>query len=243
MTIISLSNLIGWTTSYNANPWTYILTMIPSITFSSIALAWGAQMFATKFWDPISVNTESANKPSQNIIVNYAINTTIVGILGTIMNITALNNDTLYLEDITLFNITKELLIVIALTLLYDLQTYIYHRASHNLPVLKKMHAIHHEYNIPNGIIAGLYGEIIESTIVASFAMWPISVFHLPLVSVAIYFFIITWFVQLNHSGRKVVIPYLYTYKYHYNHHKLRNCNYCEHLPIYDYLFRTLNLN
>jgi len=149
-----------------------------------------------------------------------------------------------HFDEISMFFVMRDLLAILLLIAFYDLQTYILHYASHHThPWLKKMHAIHHEYNMPNSIIAGLYGDSFELFLITSFALWPPCVFKVSIPAMCIYLWITAFFAQMNHSGKKVVIPFIYTYKYHYNHHKFRNCNYCEHLMLWDYLFGTLNLS
>lgn len=213
--------------------------VIPVFTLASVLLAQLSQSFAGLFWDDINLKTDHANKPSLNPEWNFWVNNLLVGIISSQL----IFPQNMYIEDLTLSNIFMDMSLVLGLTLLYDLQTYIFHRASHTYSFLKKMHAVHHEFNMPNSIIAGLYGDNIELIIITIFALWPLTIIPLPIGAVMTYLFLITFFVQLNHSGKKVSIPYIYTYKYHYNHHRLRNCNYCEHLMICDRIFGTLNLS
>lgn len=198
-----------------------------------------AQAFASYFWEDINPVTAHANKPSMNPTLIFAINNLFVGIGGTIM----LYAQRWYLEELSVYNILKDVFLIYGLTLLYDLQTYIFHRTSHHYGPLKKMHAIHHEYNMPNGVISSVYGDVLENIIIVIFALWPLSVFMLPIGAVLGYLSVIVFFVQFNHSGKKVVIPGVYTYIFHYNHHKYRTCNYCEHSMVWDWLFGTLNLS
>ena len=104
------------------------------------------------------------------------------------------------------------------------------------------MHAQHHEYKIPNTPLAGIYGDTLESALIAHFAFWPVLVFPTSYGALAIFAFIISFAVQLNHSGRRIEIPYLYTTRFHLAHHALRRCNFAEHTCVWDWLFGTLHI-
>jgi sterol desaturase/sphingolipid hydroxylase (fatty acid hydroxylase superfamily) len=75
------------------------------------------------------------------------------------------------------------------------------------------MHAQHHEFHTPNNTFAGIYGDAFESALIAFFALWPLMIIKTQITAIVIFLFIIGFFVQLNHSGRKVELGIFYTGK------------------------------
>jgi sterol desaturase/sphingolipid hydroxylase (fatty acid hydroxylase superfamily) len=123
----------------------------------------------------------------------------------------------------------------------YDFCIYWYHRGAHVLrgTWLHRSHKMHHLNNKPCSFWHSIYGDLIEGFAIGVFAHgtvmgWPISA-----PAALLFYSYIGLFVSLNHIGRDINIPFLYSSRFHQNHHIFRNCNFCEHTPVWDCLFGT----
>src|SRR5689334_4526339 len=110
--------------------------------------------YASRIWPPISSEDElRKNKTRKNPLILYTINSMCGAIITAITFFYMIHTHNYYEEnffqmkviDLVLYSV-KVIMIVIGLTLLYDLQTYIFHRINHHYPRLYlAYHAVHHE--------------------------------------------------------------------------------------------------
>ncbi|KAG2389221.1 hypothetical protein C9374_014621 [Naegleria lovaniensis] len=227
------------------------------LTLTSMFITILAQTCAHWFWDEIELKPLYKNRPKSNSILYYVLNHSMAALLTSFCIVYTRYYGSLY-EDFDIWQnvcsfskmfetcmyLVQVLLCVLFMMILYDLLVYLFHRTCHSHPTLYSLlHKQHHENNSPRGILDAIYGDAWESTIIAFFSCGQMMFFPFPISSVVVFLFVISFFVQWNHSGRKIVIPYIYNFEYHAAHHRYFKVNFSEHVMLWDYLFGTLRLN
>eukprot|EP00762_Andalucia_godoyi_P005836 ANDGO_06897.mRNA.1 C-5 sterol desaturase len=242
-----------WGPIFPQPTWTWALMIMTSLSLFSMVLSIWAQWFSY-FWEPITTDgavLQRNNRPTHAAVLSWAGNHSCSGILTYFAWTYACTHDMFYEMDVTSMGVQQlgvYVLIVfghaLSQLMMYDLQVYIIHKVSHKSRLLYRLvHAWHHENSLPCGFLDGIYGDAFEGSLISVFALWPMCVFRFTSSGTALYVMYIAITVQLNHSGRKVEIPWLfYTARMHFYHHQRRIVNYAEHLPIWDWLFGTLYL-
>jgi len=227
----------------------YWLIFIPLFSFISMSISLLAQQIAC-LWDKIEPDENKIrNRPSWNVPFLWLINHISISTIAVLVVAWSRYNDNVYEEDVLLMTIPqalmyilKVLLWVIVMVLIYDLLIYILHRASHYWKwIYIYIHRRHHENINPRSAFEGIYGDPFEGIIVGCFAICQMIVLPAPYSAFFLFLGLISLFVQFNHSGRKVELPFLfYTARYHHYHHKYFKVNFAEHFILWDYLFGTL---
>jgi sterol desaturase/sphingolipid hydroxylase (fatty acid hydroxylase superfamily) len=229
--------------------WLVTLTGFPIL---SMVVSISATYFAT-FFEPFSKDMTAAarvmNNPRSNRVLNWVANHTIAGVGTAVTFAYCLKNDRVWDANVLDLNITdcvKHFGVVCAwiavMVVIYDFQTYWLHRAEHGFKWLYNwMHEMHHQNKFPNNAIDGIYGDMLEGFTIGCFAFWQICVFPAPFSASLSFLLFLAFFVQLNHSGHQVSIPWLaYNSRLHLLHHQKGVVNFAEHTPIWDWLFGTL---
>ena len=233
-----------------SGPTTHYWLVVPTtLTLSSMLITVMAQAFSC-MWGEIELKPRYKNKPKSSSVGYYILNHSMASLLASFIIIYTKFHGTLYESNVFEMDITqltlyivKVLLWVLIQVVIYDFFIYIFHRTCHiNKTLYKYVHMQHHENNSPRSVLDAIYGDALESTIIAFFAVGQMMVFPMPVSSVVLFLFLISFFVQINHSGRKVKIPLLYTYELHTAHHRYFKVNFAEHLMLWDFVFGTINL-
>ncbi|EFC41342.1 C-5 sterol desaturase-like protein [Naegleria gruberi] len=229
------------------NYWIYVPI---GLTLASMLISVMAQYFSY-FWPTIEIKPQFKNKTTHYVFLSYCVNHSLAAILTTCVAAYTYYYGSCYESNIFSmepFEMMCYLMNVMWCTLqqvlIYDFLIYAFHRSCHtNKWMYIHIHKWHHENNTPNGVCDAIYGDAFEGTLVAYFGVGQMMFFSLPASSICLFLFLISFFVQLNHCGRKVRIPYVYTYKFHAVHHRHFKWNFAEHLPVWDFLFGTMKLN
>jgi len=216
--------------------------LIPAIL---ALLTWGSLCFAqfiASFWpkskDPVS--TKTTYRCGYIALINSVL-TGMVGAFGVYFQryYSRLSPDTL--EELLSVTHWIEISFWVAIMIhLYDLPNYFYHRYAHaNKWLYKTSHSIHHELQYPNGPYAGIYADPLEFVITDLIGFLPTFFVPASVVAAWIYLFSIAFLVQFAHSGHDVEFGWIFSAKFHRNHHKFRTVNYAEYAFLYDWLFNT----
>jgi sterol desaturase/sphingolipid hydroxylase (fatty acid hydroxylase superfamily) len=138
------------------------------------------------------------------------------------------------------------LLSVVVFILVYDLWSYIAHRAEHKFAVLWAIHSLHHSAQSLS-IITGLRHFWLEDAIHAAFFPVMAIIFKVPsemVTTVAAIYFLPEGFAHTNirlSLGRFALI--INNPQYHRIHHSIepqhRDKNFCRMLPLFDVIFGT----
>lgn len=215
--------------------------ILPIISMFSIGIISGTAMLFAMMWPKIDTNTQTFTwKLISNSMINYYISVFIASLM---FSISYYNNNIIFEEPSIVFcdpsKIIRILIEPIFLTIfINDLQMYIFHRMVHSKHVW--LHKQHHEYTQPCSIYHNIYQDYLEGLILSTTSLWPIAYVPVTIYGLLIYLFYIAFFVQLNHSGRKVFIPFVYHWLYHYVHHQKYVYNFCEYTYLWDWIFGTL---
>lgn len=256
MLSVDLEHLMGATIEASAQiffPHDRIMFFPPYLAVAVVVMpftTWLAFRFAN-FWPPIlhpkerethMMNRANFNNMVQNNILNWIANAFATGACVNILYYDNLANVYLHGNGKSPAHFAGQILLEVVLLILnYDLWTYMFHRACHsNKFLFRWLHAQHHENSFPNNFWMSIYGDFLEGSTIACFAMSGLFFFRVWLGSALLFLFYITFFVAVNHSGRAVKIPYFYSAYYHNIHHREMKYNFTEHLPLWDYIFGTL---
>ncbi|KAG2389222.1 hypothetical protein C9374_014622 [Naegleria lovaniensis] len=221
------------------------------LTLTSMFISVLAQ-FCCSFWPLIEYAPHYENKPTKSLVLSFILNHSMASLLTTSCIVLARSYGSLYELNIwqmtshieRVWYIGKVLLCVLIMLLLYDLCVYAFHRSCHAHKFLYAFfHKQHHENCAPRGILDAIYGDSLESLIVATCGSGQMILFPFPISSVVIFLFLISFLVQMNHSGHRVQIPYFYNFKFHTTHHLHFRVNFSEHCMVWDYVFGTLKLS
>ncbi|EFC46978.1 C-5 sterol desaturase [Naegleria gruberi] len=224
---------------------------VPTVLFlASMAVSVLSQWFSY-LWPAVEYKKQFKNKTTHYVLLSYAVNHFLSALLTTFTIAYARYYGSCYESNIfemSFLEMSKYIITVLwcvaQQVLIYDFLIYVFHRSCHvNKWMYIHIHKWHHENNTPRGICDGIYGDAFEGTLVAYFAVGQMMFFSLPVSSICLFLLYISFFVQLNHSGRKVKIPYFYSFKAHAVHHRHFKYNFSEHIPLWDYLFGTLRLS
>lgn len=216
--------------------WWYILIA----TTVSVLTAVVTQKVA-EYWEPIVPVEKEKNSPTKDPYKTFLIMHLVGGAMLSTFVLT--NSSTLYWAPWSLGHAARVALWLPIMLFCYDAPIYLFHRLCHRSKWLYyQIHYQHHEYNNPNSPLASIYGDFIEGVIITFFAIGQLFYLSAPVESYLLFLGLVSILAQLNHSGRRVEISYLYNSRFHYYHHKYRRYNFAEHLPILDWLGGTLHL-
>ncbi|KAF0972322.1 hypothetical protein FDP41_009225 [Naegleria fowleri] len=227
-------------------------TLVPSLlTLTSMFISLLAQLFSS-FWPRIEYAPHVQNKPTKSLWLSFVLNHSMASVLTSGCIAWSRSHGSLY--EFNLFEmhsnwdrvwyVGKVLMCVLFMLILYDLCVYVFHRSCHAFKFMYRFfHQQHHENCAPRGVLDAIYGDSLESLIVALCASGQMMLFEFPISSVVIFLFLISFLVQVNHSGHCVEIPFLYNYRFHTSHHLHFRVNFSEHIMLWDYLFGTLKLS
>jgi sterol desaturase/sphingolipid hydroxylase (fatty acid hydroxylase superfamily) len=183
---------------------------------------------------------EKESKIWTNIVLQWLL----VGVVWPVYFRLSVRNNLIIFEYPTLSSLPFDLFRFVIAIHVYDFCIYWQHRLSHEHKgsFFWKIHQQHHLNNKPAAFNHCIYGSYLENFMITSYSWLPLIITPSThtITSFAIYFVTIGTFVCVSHSGRDVVIPYLYDAKFHQRHHVFQKVNYSEHTHFYDWLFGTL---
>lgn len=132
----------------------------------------------------------------------------------------------------------------IAFTLLMDFGEFAFHRAQHRIPLLWRMHALHH--SDPNMNVTTTVRHFWGDQLIKAVTIWPACVLLLrPTPGVILFYGLVSFYHFFSHSNLRVSLggwAWLINHPaYHRRHHSSRpehfNSNYAGIFPIFDVLF------
>lgn len=217
-----------------------------AVSIFSILVSLGAQKLAQTLGPPIAPAHvfAKANKPTEDMIPVFIVNHTMAAHLFAFLVFYLVHVRPIdFAQELSLVGISQSVVGSAVLLLAYDLQSWCFHYSGHHVRFLwKHVHSLHHEIPLPNSPLAGIYGDALESFIVACFAFWMPVVFasYISFGGLFLFAMMISFLVQLNHSGHRIDIPWIFSTRFHLAHHVKYNVNFAEHTALWDWLFGTL---
>ena len=209
------------------NPFTFFPLLI-----TANIIAYGATIVISTLWNKIYNYQETLLKKE---IVDSLL------ILG-INIIIAIPGYILWLEGVIQFSESNIWLSFVSVFLLMDFLMYVLHYLSHNIGILNKIHAKHHEHSDRFNCVSlyhmspweSIFFELLLTVITILF---PFNLYGF------IFFLIFNWlYGVITHLNGNTYQPFLFiftTNTFHKAHHKLNNRNFGFYTFFWDKLFKT----
>lgn len=248
LVLLARSTVVMSNSPYFSPPLAYGVLLGSGIAVSgfSILVSFVAQKMAQALGPPIAPARvlAKANQPTEAMILLFIVNHATAAHLFAFLIFYLLHVRPIDIaQELSPVGISQSLLGSLILLLAYDLQSWCFHYSGHRVRFLwKHIHSLHHENALPNSPLAGIYGDALESFVIAGFAFWMPVAFASCINFGALFLFamIISVFVQLNHSGHRIDVSWIFSTRFHLAHHVKYNVNFAEHTALWDWLFGTL---
>ena len=153
-----------------------------------------------------------------------------------------------YLEflNIKIFNNLPSEVIFLISILVSDFLLWFSHFIRHKIPILWCFHAVHHSQKELN-LFSDLRFHFVDYLFTYTVVVIPMSVFKIPLPTVAIYLITLKWYLRFCHANLKINFGWLryilVTPQSHRIHHSIETKHYDKNFAslfsIWDYLFNT----
>ncbi len=207
-------------------------------------LAWGGALFCIERVRPSRIIGESWERLGRNIVLGLA-----VFFVSPLVQWLALKAAWLSPPPMPLLDWFGPVLGLVAQFLILDIWTYSLHRAYHRVPVMWRLHAVHHldEHLDTTSAIRFHFGEVLLSSVLRLF---PLALFGISLETNAAFGALLVSCALFHHSN--IAIPprieralswVIVTPSIHWVHHHARrvdtDANYASILSIWDRLFAS----
>lgn len=138
---------------------------------------------------------------------------------------------------------------LLGIMLVYDLCQYWYHRAFHAVPLLWKIHSIHHSVQAVDWM-AGARFHCLELVTRCLLILPPMQLLGFSSMAIQIYLLVVYFHSTIIHANIRIsprwLDPFIVTPRFHRWHHAIEreaiNINYSNHFPWLDKLFGTFHL-